>query len=292
MTVQLATNQDARREIARRKRTYGGSGFGPRSFEFFGHGLGVGLGDQQGPVASFTGDFGALFAGYGLTVRSYRRGDLGVTGTTGAGKTNWANQAGDGSTMSPGAAGSADGIGSVGAGLNSKASVTTNGTTQCGQYTHPTSAAPGTTNHHIYAVERVLATPASQGWVHSANANGLVFVPAVQTAPATEMVFSDGTLVGPTSGVVNTQWYRLRASFTNSTSDQLRVGAHVVTGTNSGNSVIGTQWGYSSAYNGTALISIETLLLMHIEGPLATFLTAAPDADAKVRTFWSTAIEI
>jgi hypothetical protein len=241
---------------------------------------------------SFSGDFGALFTGYGLTVRSYRRGDLGVTGTTGAGKTNWANQSGDGSTMAPGSAASTDGIGSVGTGLNGRASVVTNGTTQNGSYTHPSGPAPGTTNHHIYAVERVLVTPVSVGYMHSANSNPVVFVAGGQSSPAAEMIFSNGINSANSSGVVINQWYRLSASWTDTTADELRVGAHIVTGTDTGAGAVGTQWGFGAAYNGSVLVSLETVLLMHIEGPRATFVTARTDADAKVRTFWTTAIEI
>jgi hypothetical protein len=239
-----------------------------------------------------TGDFGALFLSYGLAVRRYNRGDLGVTGTQGTGKASWANQLGDGSAITPGAAASSNGIGSVGTGLNGKASIVTDGTTQNGQYTHPTSSAPGTLNHHIYAVERVLVTPVSVGYMHSANSNPVVFVIGGQTSPAADMLCTNGTPLAQTTGVVINQWYRLRASWTDSVADELRVGAHATTGIDMGAGAMGTQWGFGAAYNGTVLVSIETLLLMHIEGPKATFLTACADADAKARTYWTTAIEI
>jgi hypothetical protein len=91
--------------------------------------------------------------------------------------------------------------------------------------------------------------------------------------------------------VIN-QWYRMRASFTGSASDVLRVGSKTVTGVSTGNGVLGTQWGWGAAYNGTVLISIESALEIHVEGPLATFLTAAAAADATLPSFWPGATSI
>jgi hypothetical protein len=241
----------------------------------------------------FNGNFAAVFESFpGLTVRVYRRGDLGVTGTTGTGKTNWANQHGDGSTMAPGSAGASNGIGSVGAGLNSKASVVTNGATQNGSYTLPSSVAPATTNHHIYAVERILVTPVSVGYMHSANTQPTVDVAGGQVSPRCDMLATNGGSPSSATPLVINQWYRLSYSLTGSINDRFQVGSQVAVAANGGNGALGTQWGFGAAYNGTVLVSMECVLKMHIEGPLATYLTAKATVDPLTQSFWTAAIQL
>ncbi len=253
--------------------------------------LGGGM-SAGGGAPAFNGDFAALFTSFGLNVRVYRRGDLGVTGTTGTGKTNWANQSGDGSTMSPGSAGAANGIGSVGAGLNGKASVVTNGATQNGQYTLPSSVAPATTNHHIYAVERILVTPVAVGYMHSANTQPTVDVSGGQVSPRCDMLATNGNVASSATPLVINQWYRLSYSLTGSAADRFQVGSVVAAPQDGGNGALGTQWGWSAAYNGTVLVSLESVLKMHIEGPKSTYLTAKAAADPLLQTFWTNAIQI
>lgn len=242
--------------------------------------------------STFSGDFGALFNSYsGLTVRAYYRGDLGVSGTTGTGKSAWANQLGDFSAMAPGS-GMTNGIGTPGTGLNGKASLIANGATQCGNYTAPSAPAPATTNVHLYAIERFPSAPSSIGYMHSSNPYTLDQA-ASQANPAANVTMQNGG-VGPiTSGVVLNQWYRLRASFMGGTiADVLRIGAHAPTSVATSNTVSNLVWGWGGAYNATVLCPLEGLLYVHVEGPLATFLTAAADADAKAQAFWTSAIEI
>lgn len=262
-----------------------------RPFDFRGP-MGGGMSGGGAAAPPFTGDFGAAFTSFGLNVRVYRRSDLGVTGTTGSGKTNWANQQGDGSTMAPGSAGATNGIGSVGAGLNGHASLVTNGLTQNGSYTLPSSVAPATTNHHIYAVERILVTPVGAGYMHSANPQPTVYVPGAQVSPECDMLAANGASPSSASPLVINQWYRLSYSLTGSANDRFQVGSVVATPADGGNTALGTQWGFGAAYNGTVLVSIECLLHMHIEGPRATYLTAKAAIDPLVQTFWTTAIQL
>ncbi len=101
-------------------------------------------------------DYAALAVSNSLTVIGYFRADLGVTGTSGTGKASWANQSGAMSAITP-HGGATNGIGSVGAGLNSKASLIQNGVNQKGLMTAPTLAAAGTTNIHKYWIGRQIA---------------------------------------------------------------------------------------------------------------------------------------
>ena len=250
---------------------------------------------------TFSGDFGALFNGYsGLTVRAQFRGEIGVSGTTGSGKSAWANQTGDFGNMSP-ATGATDGIGSVGAGLNGKASIITNANsagiaTQAGQYTAPSAVAPATTNNHIYAIERFLATPGASnfGYWHDAGSNNSLYAYAGQSAGGANTQITTGSGGATTTGVVTNQWYRTRASRIGG-ADVLRIGAHEPTPVSTSNTAHGLIWTLGCSTGmiaGNNCGAIETLLLVHVVGPLSTFLTAYADADAKARAYWTTAIEI
>jgi hypothetical protein len=237
--------------------------------------------------SSFAGDFGALFTGYGLTVNGYFRSDLGVSGTAGTGKSTWANQLGSGSNITTGVS-ATNGIGSVGAGLNSKASIVTDTSTQFGIYTLPTSVTPGTTNRHIVKIKRTLVTPASIGY-QDTTSGVTTSIPTGQTTPAAEEQIFNATLGALTSGVVINQWYACRYSWIGGL-DQIRIGAHEPAPVSTSNSIIGTAWTFCGV--NTASVSQEHLLYMAIDGPLATFLTAYADFCVKARAFWTTAIEV
>lgn len=109
-----------------------------------------------GTAPAFSGDFAALATTYSLTVKGFWRGDLGVSGTTGTGKALWTNQSGTFGNIAPDV-GATDGIGSVGAGLNGRASVITNGSTQRGAYTATAQVAPNTTNLHKWIIAREIS---------------------------------------------------------------------------------------------------------------------------------------
>lgn len=246
-------------------------------------------------ASSFSGDFAALAATYSLNVRLFARGDLGVTGTTGTGKSSWANQSGDGSAITFGS-GATNGIGSVGA-LNGKATVLGNGATQFGGYTFPSGPLPGTTNRHLYLVQRIVANPgASQGYMHFGTgfgANQYLNCFADQTSPAADIVLGNVSPGAQTSGVIINQWYRGKVSFIGG-ADVIRWGAHAPTAVTTGNYQIGNAWSFNHNGSGSAIIGTETALIMHLEGTLANYNLFTAAADPLLATFWSgaTAIEI
>ena len=247
--------------------------------------MGGGLFRGKSGPPPFNGDYGALFSGYsGLTVRSYMRGDLGVTGTTGTGKSAWANQLGDGSAMGPGIANASNGIGSVG-NLNGKASIVVDGATQCGLYTFPSSVAPGTVNQHLYLVHVMLA--AGGGYVAASAAGPYLIKPG---ATGDQQI---GNAAGgaTSSGEALNNWHRTRCSWTGGP-DVLRVGAHEPAPVNTSNNGPGTSWGFGANIAGASPTSFATVLRVHVSGPLATFLTAAAAADATLAGFWAGATPI
>lgn len=241
--------------------------------------------------SAFSGDFAALAVSYGLAVRADYRGDMGVSGTQGSGKAAWANQTGDYSAMGFGA--STNGIGTVGAGLNSKASVITNGVSQWGIYTAPSAVAPATTNSHIWSIERYPSAPASVGYMHSANGVTLNQA-ASQANPAANVSLTCGSAGPTTTGVVLNQWYRSRASFVGggANADLLRIGAHAPAGIATSNTTAGLTWGWGAAFNGSVPCPMESLRMMRLEGPVAAFLLFDADAAVKAQSFWTNAIEI
>lgn len=238
--------------------------------------------------ATFSGNFGALFSSYaGLTVRAYRRGDLGVSGTTGTGVSAWANQTGDASAMAP-TAGATNGIGTPTAGLNGHAGLASNGSNQSGAYSFSGAfAAPGTTNLSIWAIGRTLV--AANGWMHSSGtAFGLY---SAGLGGGNLQAWDNGSGMFTNTAVAN-QWYRIRCTFYGSNED-LRIGNKIGSlGSPSGNVAFNASWGWGSLPSGASKLSTEELCFVLVEGPRATFLTAAADADAKSQTFWSSAIEI
>jgi hypothetical protein len=195
--------------------------------------------------------------------------------------------------MGPGS-GATNGIGAVTAGLNGRAGLATDGSTQCGLYTTVSPVAPATVNQHIWAVERILVTPTSSGNLHIDNGTNLgAYIPGGQTSPAANIQQYNSGAGALATGVVINQWYRFRASFTGSASDVIRVGAHAPAAAATTNSAPSANRGWCAAGSGGgSKLSAEALCIMHIDGPLATFLTASAAADIAARAFWTTAIEI
>lgn len=239
--------------------------------------------------SAFNGAFNTLAASYSLNTRCFRRGDLGVAGTTGTGKTTWANQSGDFSAMTAGS-GTTNGFGSVGAGLAGKASVTTDANTQYGTYTAPSATAPATTQHMIYAIQRILATPPSVGYMHDA-APCVVNMLGGQTSPAANANIFCGSPGATTTGVVINQWYAMIFLFKGG-SDIIKIGAHAPTPTGGSNNAPGLTWTFGAAGNGSVKCQLETVLKMHLEGTTANLLAFAADAGTKAQSFWNNSIEI
>lgn len=243
------------------------------------------------PPPPFAGDFGALAVSYGLAVAEYRRGDLGVTGTTGTGKSSWANQQGRISAITPGT-GATNGIGAVGTGLNSKASVITDGATQGGTFTDASPVTPGTTNVHDWMIVRFVSSPApNAGYIQNDGGFSALYVHAGQTAPACNVILLATSPGNPATGVVANQWYLLRSSHIGG-NDILRVGAHAPTPTTLGNHASTNTFSWSASTDGSARLAQEVLCKMRLEGPLAAFQSFDADASVKARSFWSNVIEI
>ncbi len=241
-------------------------------------------------VAAFDGDFAALAATYGLTARAFFRGDLGVDGTQGTGKATWANQSGSASGVTTV---HVDGVGSLGVGLNGKASVDSNGTSQSGIFTMPVQVAPATTNFHRWSIMRINATPVSSGSLFSSSGNEAVQVKASQVSPAANMWAYNNGAGSSTTGVVINQWYRLRASYTGSANDQIRVGAHAPAPALTSNTAPGgTTRGLFGSPNYGTLVAASVLGYLELEGALANFLLFDAVAGPAAQSFWSPAIEI
>lgn len=253
--------------------------------------------DSGAESVGFAGDFGALFASFsGLTVRAYYRYDQ-ATGTTGTGKSAIANLLGDYSAMGP-ASGATNGIGAVGTGLGGKASLTSDGSTQGGLYTAPSAVAVATTNFHIWEVSRFINTPSAvvnwNSWASGSADFQLLVLPA-QTSPACNFTWRVGGLGMSTSSRVINQWYRIRASAVGggANTDRLRIGNEDATPAALSNSTpsLTNGWACNGA-GGNKGLQLETLVRLHVEGPLATFLTASAVADTESQSFYSSAIQI
>ena len=245
------------------------------------------LGD---PPPAFTGDFAALAVRYKLEeVYAFYRSDLGVTGAQGTGKASWANQFGTSQTMLSDAA---NGIASPGVGLNGKASLFTDGTTQGGKYIMPAIAAPSATNTlHTWIVGRILAPPAGGvfgGFCGDINSDVGIATDGPNTV---QLKLVNGLNTGPkTTTLVALTWYVFRGSFTGSANDQFRVGKITPVQSAAGNSAPLPQ--RTLFYDGPSLIASEALAAMQLRGPLPIFLSFDGAASKAARTFWSTAIEI
>jgi hypothetical protein len=242
--------------------------------------------DTGAEVTAFGGDFAALAATFSLTVRGFWRGDLGVTGTQGTGKAAWANQSGSSSGMT----GAADGIGSVGTGLNGKASVATNGTSQYGSYTMPAQAAPLTLPQHKWSIVKFTGTAVSK-LICADTSSAIAVGGTSETAPDRNLFMFDGASGPSSTGVVRNQWYRARFSFMGNATSAMRVGAHTQSG-DCGNQAPNPPRSWMCGTGGINLFEAETLCLLELEGTLANFLSFDAAAGPAAQTFWTSAIEI
>lgn len=248
-----------------------------------GIGMGIsGFGYRTVPLIPGT-DYGALAIANGLGVVGWYRGDLGVTGTAGTGKASWAPVAGLMSAITPHGT-ATNGIGSVTAGLNGKAGLKLDGSTQIGQYTAPVLAAPNATNWHRYWIARQASAGVSGGVRKVFGDAGDVY--RLELASAT-VIYAYGA--GPsTPGVTHDVWQRGRVCYTGSTTGEYKQGASLLTGGTGATAAPGTTRQF-----GSLLLNWEFLLYMELTGPKANFLTFAGLADTAARTVdWTTAVEI
>jgi hypothetical protein len=239
-------------------------------------------------ASGFTGDFAALAVSFGLTVRAHYRSDLGVSGTTGAGKTTWANQSGSASAVTV-TGSQADGIGTPGAAVNGMTSLVLNGTSQAGAYTMPAQSAPATTNFHKWWVGRQTAF-SSANWLLFGSQCGAI---NNDVTPKANIYQYNSGLGANVSGAVINQWYRGYLSYTGSASDTIRYGAHTASGATS-NTAPSTSRSIACDLGGTNRVAYEFLDLMELEGTQANFFLFDAAAGPAARTFWAlgSALEI
>jgi hypothetical protein len=236
----------------------------------------------------FSGDFAALAATFGLTVRGHWRGDMGVSGTLGTGAASWANQMGSASAI---AGADTNGLG-VTAGLGGRAGILLGTATGYGTYTMPAQAAPATTNTHQWWIGRFLATPSGAGtiFIDSTGLNAVQIVSGQTTPAANVWLYNNGA--GPTTtGVVINQWYRGYACETGSANDKLRIGANAPAQSATTNTAHTTSRtiGASSGINRG---QIELLDFLELEGTLANLLLFDAAAAPQAQSWWTSAIEI
>lgn len=234
----------------------------------------------------FNGDFAALAATYSLTVKGFWRGDIGVSGTQGTGFATLANQSGTSSGIS--------GVGTNGltstTGISGHAGFSSDGSTQLGLYTKAAQGAPVTTNIHKWWIGRQLVVPSAGAYLYTDAASVMA---GILTASSSEIQQYGSGAGATTSGVVNNQWYRGRVSYTGSSSDQIRIGAHAPAPTITSNFSSGvTSCALFGSTGGGQKLSYEMLSLLDLEGTLANFLLFDADASTKSRVWFSTAIEI
>lgn len=236
-----------------------------------------------GPGAST--NFAALATANGLAVRAYFRADVGVSGSTGTGKSAWANQSGTAGNMAPGT-GATNGIGTPGTGLGGKASIITDGSTQCALFTMPAQSQPAVTSIHKWWIGRKLVAGAAN--VALFDGAGTV---VVYSTPGAEHVGYEGAASVSTSGAVLNTWYRGRVSYTGSASDVIRLGAISTSGA-MGTSLPTTTRGVFSNSDGTGKGQFEMLAYLELEGTLANFLAYDAVAGPAAQVEWSNAILI
>lgn len=245
------------------------------------------------------GDFGALATSKGLTVRGFQRGDLGLSGTTGSGKSVWANQLGANGNIVVPTSGAANGVGTPGAGLNGHASLVQDGSTQGGKFTCAAQAAPATTNRHKYWIGRLLAIPGAAGYLSHADSGGQFDGSGDQIAivgggDANYRWGAAASAPPNTTGRVANTWYRVRHSINGGGNDFLRVGnnetAHVASGLGACALTVVNFGCFNDI--GQLKASYEWLLYLDLEGPNAAMSSFATDADAMAQTFWTNAIEV
>ncbi len=159
-------------------------------------------------VSSPTGDFGSNFTG----VLHYLRSDLGITQSSGN-VSAWAAQVGP--SVTPGT--SAAQIGTVGTGLNGKASIISNSATHYGQYTLARPA-PATTPSFFWLVWRLLSAPSAGFNTIFTDQNSTTCV--YTDTGATNLKAPGGLAV---TGPVNV-WGRTEVAYTGGSSNSLRFG--------------------------------------------------------------------
>jgi hypothetical protein len=170
----------------------------------------------------------------------------------------------------------------VGVGINGKASLLTLAARNLVAESTLALAAPGTQNRTQYFVFRCTANEASQqdffGGSASGGLAGIVFAPTGNFA--TSLRQYSGSAGAILAGLSVGTWYRGIAVGTNSTSDLLRVGPNVATGTNSGNAAMADFFVGSGGLLYPS--SCEVMLSVWMPGAITSFAAA----DAAVAAYY------
>ena len=264
-----------------------------RSRRAIGIGIGLSLGTAQGTGAAGGTNFATLLdslTSAGSTV-GYYRSDLGLS-TTGSVVNTWANQSTSANKFGNCVEGSAGvGIGSVTAGVGGKAGVASNATTQYGKITTVPSplVAPATTPLNMYIVARSTALPSANSIL--VGNSGFNFT-IVQLPSSLTVEMYNGA--AQATALVTNAWARARASFTGTTSDEIKWGsAAAVTGTSCLNNPSGTlSMGVFAAENGGNVSPWEIALLLLSTASAASFKAAAPTLDAAVTAFYGGTVSV
>lgn len=261
MTVQLANERAARREVARSKRarTYSGPGFGPRSFECLGVGIGVDIGD--GAAAGGTINFTSYFTG-GNILQSVQT-DLGLTIGT-----SWIDQGSGGKNYTSATWPTA------GSGLNGFPTLLFNGTSQY-LSSALNLAAPGTTPTWIGMVLKQVAWTSGRVILGDTPGAGALIWQTGATPAINQNNGANGNSVStPSIGT----WECLEAAFTFG-ADYLRRGSTTVnTTTSSGNNAstgrfIGA-YGTPAGYTNIEVASLIYLSAVPSGGQIAAWRAA------------------
>ena len=207
------------------------------------------------------------FANFFTGVIHYLRSDLGIA-QAGGNITGWTAQIGPSIAVAP----TCTFIGTVGAGLNGKASIIADGANHGGAYTLDLPA-PGTTPTFFWAVWRLLAQPAAAGYLLGEAPNGnVMFING-----ASNNLFNYNT--GPTGPVAMPigSWGRSEGLFANNALDYVKFGAtSAVPGVSTGNIDPGSARGLFCLANGTGKLNAELLALVALNNvPTAPQLAAA-----------------
>lgn len=236
-------------------------------------------------VSGFDGNFGKLAQKFNLTVIHYFRGDLGVTGTSGTGKGSWANQLGASTAITPHGT-ATNGIGSVGAGLNGRASVVTNGVDQKGMYTAPALAPPATTAWTTWMIARQLSggSASPRGILQqTGGANDLYW----QSATIVNQVQAGGTTVTNETGAQNV-WFRWQIVATGvDATSHLQIGSNTTQSPGVGNVALNVNRTFSDL-----LTKMEFLCILQAQGAVADIAAYNAAASPLAQKFWTNAIQI
>lgn len=225
--------------------------------------------------SSFNGNFGGLFTG----VLQYLRSDLGL-GKTGSIVNTWADQSGNGVNVTEGIP--TVGIGTVTTGLNSHAGIAGGTGGQYGNFILD-FVAPGTTPIFFWGVIRLISTSA-QGWLTGSQSAAAVIYNTGANATGYN---TNSVAVAETVGA----WGRIECAFTGSTSDYIKFGSAITSGSTFGNiDPLPSRGLFATAVFGTNPGNYEVLTLVTLNNvPSLAQLNAA---SAAAQTFYGVSVSV